>query len=66
MTGSEIQATGTVEFEDGILKGDPSKARNSLHRVCTRHEINAFIDSRGRMDQVIPWAYEIPILLSNQ
>ena len=33
--GSVIQATGKVEFEDGLWIGNYLKARNGLQRVCT-------------------------------
>ena len=35
MMGSVIQATGTMEFEDGLWIGNHLKARNGLQRVCT-------------------------------
>ena len=35
MVGSLIQATGMVEFEDGLRIGNHLKARNGLQRVCT-------------------------------
>ena len=35
MAGSVIQATGTVEFEDGLWIGNHLKARNGLQRVRT-------------------------------
>ena len=35
MAGSVIQATGMVEFEDGLLIGNHLKARNGLQGVCT-------------------------------
>ena len=35
MAGSVIQATGMVEFEDGLWIGNPLKARNGLQRVRT-------------------------------
>ena len=35
MAGSVIQATGRVEFEDGLWIGNHLKARNGLQRVCT-------------------------------
>ena len=34
MLGSVIQATGVVEFEDGLWIGNPLKARNGLQSVC--------------------------------
>ena len=33
--GSVIQATGTVELENGLWIGNHLKARNGLQRVCT-------------------------------
>ena len=33
--GSIIQATGTVEFEDGLWIGNHLKARNGMQSVCT-------------------------------
>ena len=33
VVGSVIQATGTVEFEDGLWIGNYLKARNGLQRV---------------------------------
>ena len=33
MVGSVIQATGTVEFEDGFWIGNHLKARNGLQKV---------------------------------
>ena len=35
VAGSVIQATGTVEFEDGLLIGNHLKAQNGLQRVDT-------------------------------
>ena len=35
LAGSVIQATGIVEFEDGLWIGNQLKAQNSLQRVCT-------------------------------
>ena len=35
MEGSVIQATGLVEFEDGLWIGNHLKAQNGLQRVCT-------------------------------
>ena len=35
VAGSVIQATGTVEFEDGLWIGNHLKARNGLQRVRT-------------------------------
>ena len=35
MAGSEIQATGIVEFQDCFWTGSLLKLRNGLHRVCT-------------------------------
>ena len=35
VAGSVIQATGTVEFEDGLWMGNHLKAQNGLQRVCT-------------------------------
>ena len=35
MAGSVIQATGTVEFEDGLWIGNHLKARNGLQRFRT-------------------------------
>ena len=35
LTGSVIQATGTVEFEDGLWIGNYLKAKNGLLRVCS-------------------------------
>ena len=35
MAGSVIQATGTVEFEDGLWIGNNPKAQNGLQRVRT-------------------------------
>ena len=35
VAGSVIQATGKVEFVDGLLIGNHQKAQNELHRVCT-------------------------------
>ena len=35
VAGSVIQATGTLEFEDGLLIGHLKKAQNGLQRVCT-------------------------------
>ena len=35
MAGSVIQATGTVEFEDGLWIGNHLMARNGLQRVRT-------------------------------
>ena len=35
MAGSIIQATGMVEFEDGLRIGNHLKARNGLQRVHT-------------------------------
>ena len=35
VAGSVIQATGTVEFEDGLWIGNHLKAQNGLQRVCT-------------------------------
>ena len=35
VTGSVIQATGTVEFEDGLWIGNHLKSRNGLQRVRT-------------------------------
>ena len=35
VAGSVIQATGMVDFEDGLWIGNHLKARNGLHRVCT-------------------------------
>ena len=35
MAGSVIQATGMVEFEDGLWIGNHLKAQNGLQRVCT-------------------------------
>ena len=37
--GSVIQATGTVEFEDGLWIGNHLKAQNSLQRVRTIPEV---------------------------
>ena len=34
VAGFVIQATGTVEFEDGLWIGNQLKARNDLQRVC--------------------------------
>ena len=39
MAGSVIQATGTVEFEDGLWIGNHLKARNGLQRVRTIPEV---------------------------
>ena len=33
--GSEIQVTGTVEFDNGLWIGNHLKARNDQQRVCT-------------------------------
>ena len=33
VTGSVIQATGTVEFEDGLWIGNHLKAKNGLQRI---------------------------------
>ena len=35
VAGSVIQATRTVEFEDGLWIGNHLKAQNGLQRVCT-------------------------------
>ena len=35
VAGSVIQATGIVEFEDGLWRGNHLKARNGLQRVRT-------------------------------
>ena len=35
MVGTVIQATGTVDFEDGLWIGKHLKARNGLQRVPT-------------------------------
>ena len=35
MAGSVIQATGTVDFEDGLWIGNHLKAQNGLQRACT-------------------------------
>ena len=35
VAGSVIQATGTLEFEDGLWIGNCLKAQNGLQRVCT-------------------------------
>ena len=43
----EIQVTGTAEFEDGLKCRHQSRAKKSLHRVCTTNEINATTDARG-------------------
>ena len=52
MVSSMILAIGRLEIEDGPRIGNQFEAGNSLHRVCTIHEIGATIDSRGRVDQV--------------
>ena len=35
VAGSVIQATGTVEFEDGLWIGNQLKAQNGLQRIHT-------------------------------
>ena len=40
MAGFVIQATGTVEFEDGLWIGNHLKARNGLQRVRTIPGLN--------------------------
>ena len=39
MAVSVIQATGTLEFEDGLWMGNHLKAQNGLQRVCTIPEV---------------------------
>ena len=53
---SVIQAAGTAEFEDGSRIRNHSEAQNGLQRVPTLPEINANIDSRGKVDQIPPGA----------
>ena len=44
VAGSVIQATGMVEFEDGLWIGNHLKARNGLQRVCTIPEVRQRAD----------------------
>ena len=54
MVDTVIQTTGTAEFEDGLRSiGNQFEARNSFHWVYTIPEINAIIDFRGGVDQVL-------------
>ena len=48
-----IQATGTLEVEDGFcMKGSQSKLRNDFQVVCTLYEINTSINPVGSLGQV--------------
>ena len=53
VAGSVIQATGTVEFEDGLCIGNHLKAQNGLQRVRIILEVQ-------------PWAMRKPGLLWGQ
>ena len=59
--GSVIQATWMPE---PLKRGNQSEAGKSPHRVRILLKLNAFSDTRGGMDKVLPWANEIPISLS--
>ena len=52
MAGSIIQATRTLEFEDGLNRRNQNGASNSLHWIPTILEVNAIIGFRGGLDQV--------------
>ena len=59
VAGSVIQATGTVEFEDGLWIGNHLKARNGLQRVRTIPGFDqgrcAHLGSfRGRLNSNLP------------
>ena len=59
MAGSVIQATGTVEFEDGLWIGNHLKAQNGMHRVTTIPGVRPGVvctlgSSRGRLNSNLP------------
>ena len=59
MAGSVIQATGMVEFEDGLWIGNHLKARNGLQRVHSIPEVQPGVvrtpgSSRGRLNSNLP------------
>ena len=51
--GSVIQATGTVEFDDGLWIGNHLKAQNVLQRVCP-------------IPGIQPWVVRTPGFLQGQ
>ena len=53
VAGSVIQATGTVEFEDGLWIGNHLKARNGLQRGLTRGSAHTR-SSGGRLNSNLP------------
>ena len=40
VAGSVNQATGLLDFEDGLRTGTKLEVRNGLQSVCTIHEVN--------------------------
>ena len=65
MADSLTHATRTAEFEDGLKGENQPEVTNVLQKVHSKLEINTIIYSRGRVDQVPPWADKIPILQSS-
>ena len=47
VVGSVIQATGTVEFEDGLGIANYLKAQNGLQRVCTIPGVSGMVHTPG-------------------
>ena len=48
---SAIQATGRIEFEDGLRIGIQSEVRNSLQSTCTIHDVNLVGHRENVQDQ---------------
>ena len=64
MTGSVIQGTGALEFQDGLWIGNHIKAQNGTQRVCTIPGVQPSKFLWGQTDFQSAWvhmaAWQIP------